>query len=107
MVIGGEEMNCMEKGVQYSWQDPGPGASSIAVNDEKKFQKEVMEQAARFSIPGKTQVRPSDNLLNAQNTVSRLMSPDTYTEDYNWKNTSFNTSDTDTGDYNSSKICKC
>ena len=32
-----------------------------------------MEQAVRFSILGKTQVRPPDNQLKAQNTVSRLM----------------------------------
>ena len=34
MKKGGDGTNCMEKGVQYSWQDPGPGASSIAVDME-------------------------------------------------------------------------
>ena len=28
MSIGGDGNDCMEKGVQYSWQDPGPRASS-------------------------------------------------------------------------------
>ena len=29
----------MEKGVQYSWQDPGPGASSIAVDEKEEISK--------------------------------------------------------------------
>ena len=39
MKKGGDGTNCMEKGVQYSWQDPGPGASSIAVDKKEECSK--------------------------------------------------------------------
>ena len=38
--IGGDGTSCLEKGVLNSWQDPGPGASSIqAQNYENVYRR--------------------------------------------------------------------
>ena len=46
--IGGDGTSCMEKGVQNSWQDPGPGASS------KPAQKYANVNRRRWRLTTKT-----------------------------------------------------